>query len=139
MPDIADPAAPGDFHRLPRDRTAPRRAREWVRRKLRASEPSLDADTEFDLLLCTSELVNAALLAGSQQMTLSLVAEPSRVRVTLEADVPVPAGRNPAALAQRQCFRIVERLALRWGLDPTAVGRIGWAEFRPDSREPPSD
>jgi hypothetical protein len=110
-----------------------------VRRGLRTSHLSLDADDEFDVLLCTSELVNAALFAGSEQMTLSLSAAAERVRVTLEADAPVPTGRDPVALAQRQCFQIVERLARRWGLDPTPVGRVGWAEFQYGAGHLPAD
>lgn len=101
-----------------------------MRRQLRTSQTSLDSDSEFDVLLCASELVNAALLAGSEQMILSLTADAHLVRITLEADTPVPNGRDPVALAQRQCFHIVERLARRWGLDPTPAGRVGWAEFQ---------
>lgn len=130
MTDIADTAAEGAFHRLPSDRTAPRRAREWVRGRLQATQASLESETEMDLLLCTSEMVNAALLAGAKQMTLTLNADAECVRVTVEADAPVPTGRDPLTLAQRQCFHIVEVAADRWGLERTAAGRICWAEFQ---------
>ena len=129
MTDTADTAAEGAFHRLPSDRTAPRRAREWVRGRLRASQASLQSDRELDMLLCTSELVNASLLAGAEQMTLGLSADMDCARVTVEADTPVPTGRDAAALAQRQCFHIVEQVADRWGLEPAAGGRVSWAEF----------
>ena len=125
MTDIAE----GAFHRLPSDRTAPRRAREWVRGRLAASQASLESETELDMLLCTSEFVNAALLAGAEQMTLSLTSDAKCVRVTVEADTPVPKGRDPVTLAQLQCFRIVDHTSDRWGLGPTAAGRVCWAEF----------
>ena len=129
MTDPTDTAAEGAFHRLPSDRTAPRRAREWVRGRLRASPASLESDTEMDVLLCTSELVNAALLASAQRMTLGMRADAECVRVTLEADTPVPKGRDPVTLAQLQCFKIVQRAADRWALEATAAGRLCWAEF----------
>jgi hypothetical protein len=123
-------AVPSSFD-VGADRWSPRRARDRVYDFLRASAPagSLTDDSEFDLLLCTSELVNAALLAGCTQMTLQVAGTGGRLRIAVLDDTPVAQGNTPSAQAQRDCLRVVATVADRWRSEPRESGRITWAEF----------
>lgn len=130
MTELTDAAMRGRVLELRGDRTAPRRAREWVRATAAAGiDPPFDADSEFNMLLCTSELVNAALLAGATSLTLRFTAQPDCVQISVADDTPVPRGRSDVTVAQRQCFRIIQRLSRRSGVDPRDTGRLAWAEF----------
>jgi hypothetical protein len=123
-------AAPPSFD-VGADRWSPRRARDRVYEFLRGSELAarLTEEIEFDLLLCTSELVNAALLAGCTRMTLQVVRTEGRLRIAVLDDTPVASGNTPSAQAQRDCLRVVATVADRWRSEPTETGRITWAEF----------
>jgi hypothetical protein len=113
------------------DRWSPRRARDRVYEAMRATAlgRTLTDEDEYDLLLCTSELVNAALFAGCTRMTLEVTRAGSRVRIAVLDDTPVAEGNSPSALAQRDCLRVIASLAHRWRSEPTEGGRITWAEF----------
>ncbi len=123
-------AVPSSFD-VGADRWSPRRARDRVYEFLRGSPlaGSLTDEGEFDLLLCTSELVNAALIAGCTQMTLQVAGTGGRLRIALLDDTPVAQGSTPSAHAQRDCLRVVATVADRWRSEPTERGRITWAEF----------
>lgn len=113
------------------DRWSPRRARDRVYETVRAGPHggTLTDEDEYDLLLCTSEMVNAALFAGCTRMTLEVTRAGSRLRIAVLDDTPVAEGSSPSALAQRDCLRVIASLAHRWRSEPTEGGRITWAEF----------
>lgn len=123
-------AVPSSFD-VGADRWSPRRARDRVYEFLRgwALGRSLSDESEFDVLLCTSELVNAALLAGCTRMTLQVAGTGPRLRIAVVDDTPVAQGNTPSAQAQRDCLRVVATVADRWRSEPVDTGRITWAEF----------
>jgi hypothetical protein len=113
------------------DRWSPRRARDRVYEAVQGSElaQNLADEDEYDLQLCTSEMVNAALLAGCTWMTLQLTLDGYRLRIAVLDDTPVAEGAGPSARAQLDCLRVIASLAHQWRSDPTETGRITWAEF----------
>jgi hypothetical protein len=112
------------------DRTAPRRARDHLYDILKQRPaPELSDDDLFDVLLCTSELVNAALLGGGNTMTLDVEVAANLVRLTLCDDTPLAVPGLESARAQEHCLRVVATIADRWETELTKTARITRAEF----------
>lgn len=126
---------------LPADTSAPSTARRWVARQLASTSlfpPGPDDVGEcagrselFDVLLCTSELVNVSLIAESTMMTLRLRVQDRTVRISLLDDCShVSDAHDGRAHAQLFALRIFDSLADDWGIDPVAGGgRTIWVEL----------
>jgi hypothetical protein len=126
---------------LPSDTSAPSAARRWVARQLATTNlfpPGPDDVGEcagrselFDVLLCTSELVNVSLIAESTMMTLRLRVQDRRVRIALLDDCGhVSDAHDGRTHAQLFALRIFDSLADDWGIDPVAGGgRTIWVEL----------
>jgi hypothetical protein len=113
------------------DRSAPRRARDHVYDLLHGAGPvpDLSEDDLFDVLLCTSELVNAALLGGCTSMTLAVYLSADGIRVTLSDDTPNAVAALESTRAQEHCLRVVANLADRWHSEVRPTVRITTAEI----------
>jgi hypothetical protein len=136
----ADPSDPPDqatrapsSYDIGADRWSPRRARDRVYEAVQ-EDPlggKLTEEDAYDVLLCTSEMVNAALFAGCTRMKLEITRAESRLRIAVIDDTPVAEGNSPSARAQRDCLRVIANLAHQWATEPIEDGRITWAEFSP--------
>jgi hypothetical protein len=131
-----DPGAGGAERTAPSlaldcDRAAPRRARDHVFDLLQKvpDAPQFSEDDLFDVLLCTSELVNAALLGGCGSMTLDVDINPAGLRITLQDDTPGTVPALESARAQAHCLHVVANIADRWDSELTSTVRVTRAEF----------
>jgi hypothetical protein len=87
----------------------------------------------FDVLICTSELVNASLLANSTTMDLRLLVRDQIVRVSLLDDCGVPAAwLDNLTHAQTFVLRLLDSVTNEWGIDPDPAGRVLWFEVNVD-------
>lgn len=113
------------------DRSAPRRAREALRRL-----EGIDAVRE-DALLLTSELVSSAVLRTGcdPREAIEVVADlvPNGIRISV-ADVPESrqgprlGGSDDAYLPAGLGLRLVDAIARRWGVDSRGDAQL-WAEL----------
>lgn len=126
---------------LPSDTSAPSTARRWVASQLASTNlvpagsnrvGDFDGRSElFDVLLCTSELVNVSLLADSTTMTLRLRVQDRTVRISLLDDCSyVSDAHDGRTHAQLFALRIFDSVADDWGIDPVpGGGRTIWVEL----------
>lgn len=132
---------------LPLDASAARIARSWVANQLDnpyfRQSVLFDEETRFDILLCTSELVNASMMAGSTHMVLRLALAHPRTVISLFDDCV--AGRDPSdprVHAHLFGLQLLDSLAHTWGIAAVPDGREMWVEFTDGprstaSRRPP--
>lgn len=115
------------------DDGAPRRARLWageIVHNIVAHGEKWREGVETDAVMCASELVTAALVAGSTTMTLRLLSGAGFFRISLVDDSSALRDRfDPAQRAQMMGLRLVETVADRWGIAPSSDGREIWAMF----------
>ena len=115
------------------DDGAPRRARLWADElvgNIVANSEGWREDVVADAVLCTSELVTAALIGGSTIMSLRLLSGGGFFRMSVVDDSSAVTDRfDPSSQAQMMGLRLVEALADRWGIAPTSGGREIWAMF----------
>jgi hypothetical protein len=128
----------GDL-RLPLDASAARIARAWIADFLdnpySSEREHVDEDTRYDVLLCTSELVNASLMAGSTSMVLRLVLEHLRTVISLFDDcVPNRDLSDPLVHAQLFGLQLLDSLTHTWGITAVPDGREMWVEFTDGSQ-----
>jgi hypothetical protein len=113
------------------DDGAPRRARLWtgdIVGGIVGHSERWRADVVADAVQCASELVTAALIAGSTTMTLRLLSGSGFFRMSLVDDSATDRF-DPGLRAQMMGLRLVEALADRWGIAPASDGREIWAMF----------
>lgn len=113
------------------DNGAPRRARLWTGDMvgdILAHGERWRADVLADAVQCASELVTAALIAGSTTMSLQLLSGSGFFRMSV-VDDSVTDRFDPGLRAQMMGLRLVEALADRWGIAPASGGREIWAVF----------
>jgi anti-sigma regulatory factor (Ser/Thr protein kinase) len=111
--------------RLTSDASAPRRARQAVAERL-ADHPRSE-----ELLLCVSEVVTNAVLHTTSPQRMSVSQDASTVRVEVadgDAHAPLLGDHDPFATSGRGLL-ILDKLALRWGHQPTREGKAVWFEF----------
>jgi anti-sigma regulatory factor (Ser/Thr protein kinase) len=91
----------------------------------------LDEEQLATVELLTSELVTNAVLHGQGDPVLAVEVDAHRVRVAVHDDTPtVPVVRNLGPLAPSgRGMQLIECLAARWGVDPTARGKDVWFEL----------
>lgn len=98
---------------LPRDRTAPRRARELLREHGRA----LGRDRLDTAVLLISELATNAVPHGRGAIRLSIDVAPRRAHFEVSDDGDgAPAVREPAGADGGWGLQLVDQLAERWGV-----------------------
>jgi len=120
---------------LPPEPTSPRRARQHVSAALR--EAGLD-DLVDDASLLVSELVTNALLHARSDAVVALTATAATVRVAVADRSPrAPVRRRHGADATTgRGLRLLEQLALRWGVDAAPDGKTVWFELPTDGVRP---
>jgi hypothetical protein len=124
---------------LPPGSTAPSTARRWVASQLAATKLFPDGWQDggrlFDVLICTSELVNASLTANSTAMSLRLQVRDRTVRVSL-VDDGSDTGEHSDARMHAQLFglRIFDSVTDDWGIDSAPGRRMLWFELSADSQ-----
>lgn len=105
-------------------------ARRFVREALRGTE--VDVDTA--LLLVSEVVTNAVLHARSN---VRVVVEPGTAvaRVEVHDGSPVPPRRHTFSTmsATGRGLRLLEQLALEWGVEPGTDGKTVWFEVGPPS------
>ena len=90
-----------------------------------------DAETAFDALLVVSELVGNAVRHGADRVVLALEQSADVLVVAVEdgsAVLPGARDLDPDAESGRG-MRIVEAVALRWGVSELSPGKRVWAEL----------
>jgi len=118
---------------LPPDHAAAARARRFVSEAMRAwgfDEASPDAE------LLVSELVTNAVLHARSATRVTIERDDTRVRISVCDDSPArPRLRDygPDAVTGRGLV-IVDRLARRWGVDPSDAGKCVWFEIEGRAR-----
>jgi anti-sigma regulatory factor (Ser/Thr protein kinase) len=109
--------------------TSPGRARRLIRE--RAAAWSLPAEVAEQLVLVGSELVTNATLHARTPLTLVLELRRDRVRVSVQDRSSAPPAQRhyqPDALTGRG-LGVVAALSRAWGVQPTAGGKVVWAEL----------
>lgn len=94
--------------------------------------PHLAADVGHTLELLTSELVTNAVSYARDRCTLQLsVPRPDVVRVAVaDGDHTLPQICQPGPVAERgRGLLLVEMLAVRWGAERSAEGKVVWFEL----------
>jgi anti-sigma regulatory factor (Ser/Thr protein kinase) len=84
-----------------------------------------------DATMVTSELVTNAIQAGASQVQLVLEAYPHTMRISVVDDARgevAPVASTPLASHGRG-LRIVESLAVQWGVDAESSGKTVWADL----------
>jgi hypothetical protein len=119
---------------LPIDSTAPGAARRWVASHLAPTglfpEGSHVRGKLFDVLICTSELVNASLIANSTTMSMTLRVRDQTVRVSLRDDRIHPTEPQDLRMhAQLFVLGIFDTMTDAWGINPAPHGRMLWFEL----------
>jgi hypothetical protein len=111
------------------DHRAPRLAREAVE-ALFGSERTRFTD---NVRLAASELVTNVVLHTAGGGELRGYGSPRSGRIRLEVEdhttVAPAAQQPPPEQADGRGLRIVDDLSLRWGVRPTPIGKVVWAEF----------
>lgn len=113
------------------------RARRFVRTTLRDHyrqrvERAECDEVAADAQLVIAELATNALLHAGPPVTVRLVVDDDVCRLEVRDRsrvAPVPALSGPAAMSGRG-LAMVDSLASRWGVHPTADGKVVWAELR---------
>lgn len=103
-------------------------AREFVRR---CSADLESPDIVDAVVLCVSELVTNALdhATPPYQLTVSRAVDRLRIEVA-DASVRLPVLRAASSISERgRGIFILDRVANRWGVEPTQAGKTVWAEF----------
>ena len=110
---------------LPADASAPRLARQRVAESL-AETPRLD-----ELLLCVSEVVTNAVLHGKPPFRITIDRDGQAVRIAVhDAAAAAPVRKSPDAdTPTGRGLRLLDRLAIAWGADPTDGGKAVWFTF----------
>lgn len=113
---------------LPAEAASVPAARRFVSRAL---EPLGADDAAFNAALLVSELVTNGVLHARTPVTVGVDVTDDTIRVTVSDG-------SPAGLRQRRHapdagtgrgLMLVERLALRWGIDPRRDGKTVWFEL----------
>lgn len=122
---------------LPADASAAHAARRIVGRVL----PELGVATErlADARLLVSELVTNAVLHASASARLEIQPRPGAVRIAVHDSSPtVPRirRRRQGAVSGRG-LRLVDVLALRWGVDVEGRGKLVWFDIEAGERPAP--
>ena len=119
--------------RLPVDASAARIARSWIAGLLdphAGGRGYVDEETRFDMLLCTSELVNASLMARSTFMVLRLIIEHPMTVISLFDDcAPSRDPLDPRVHAHLFGLQLLDSLTYTWGIAAMPDGREMWVEF----------
>jgi anti-sigma regulatory factor (Ser/Thr protein kinase) len=118
---------------LPPDHAAAARARRFVSDTLRAWGC---ADAIADAELLVSELVTNAVLHARSATSVTIERDGATVRISVCDDSPTrPRLRNygPEAVTGRGLV-IVDRIAQRWGVDPSDEGKCVWFEIEDRTR-----
>ena len=112
---------------LPAAPQSPGAARRFVRDQLAAWSLAVDDD---GVVLMVSELVTNAGLHARSPATVRLVdhGDCLRIEVTDASTVPVQVRPHQEGAETGRGLRIVDALAARWGVDPTAGGKTVWFE-----------
>ena len=113
------------------------RARRFVRTTLRDHyrqrvERAECDEVAADAQLVIAELATNALLHAGPPVTVRLVVDDDVCRLEVRDRsrvAPVPALSGPAAMSGRG-LAMVDSLTSRWGVHPTADGKVVWAELR---------
>jgi len=94
------------------------------------SEPAL-APVAYTAVLLASELVANAVLHGGAPLEVTVTVEGHRARVEVFDGSPrLPVRRNYSTMSGTgRGLVLVERLATRWGIDPTPTGKVVWFEL----------
>jgi anti-sigma regulatory factor (Ser/Thr protein kinase) len=140
VPRAADPARNGHDHGgsgqtvlmradFAREIAAPGTARRSTVQALRESGQG-DALVE-DAALVVSELATNAVVHARSAFSIAVTEQDSVVRISVHdrgPDLPLLVDRGRGAFSGRGLI-IVNALATRWGIDPTATGKVVWAEL----------
>ena len=112
---------------LPASPMSPREARAFVRDLLSTDDVALVASVE----LLVSELVTNAVVHAASAPRIEVHLGRESVRVAVRDDDPVlPAQRVPdAERPGGRGLHLVERIANRWGADPSDGGKVVWFEI----------
>ena len=115
-----------DLHLPPSTESVPA-ARQFARERLRASR--CDVDT---VVLLVSELVTNAVLHARSEVRLVVddLGETARVRVVDQSPMPPRLHSFAVESATGRGLRMLDQLALRWGVepDPDGPGKVVWFE-----------
>ena len=113
---------------LPPDHAAAARARRFVADTLRGWGCD-DAIPDAELLV--SELVTNAVLHARSATRVTVERDGTTVRVSVCDDSPdaAPPARTRARGGHRRGLLLVDRIARRWGVDPSADGKCVWFEI----------
>lgn len=107
-------------------------ARRFVREELRGT----DVDVDTALLLVSEVVTNAVLHARS---SVRVVVEPDAAlaRIEVHDGSPVPPRRHSFSTlsATGRGLRLLEQLALGWGVEPGNDGKVVWFEVGPPSED----
>ena len=122
---------------LPTGSTAAGTARRWIRSQLAPTglfpDRWQDGGKLSDVLICTSELVNASVIANSTTMALQLRVRNHIVRVSLLDDCAATSEPQEARThLQLLVLRIFDTVTEAWGIDPSPSGRTLWFELYTD-------
>lgn len=124
--------------RLPASDAAPSIARRWLIDQLGPTGLFGGAWHQggqlFDVLVCTSELVNVSPMANSTTMGARLHLHGTTVRVSLldDGSGTVADSKGERGHAQALALRIFNTVADEWGIEPAPGGRTLWFEFSVD-------
>jgi two-component sensor histidine kinase len=90
-----------------------------------------NADTIDAIALCVSELVTNALDHATPPYELRVARDCGRLRVEVADATARPPVLKPLSLTAHRGRGIflVERIATKWGVEPTTAGKTVWAEF----------
>jgi hypothetical protein len=105
--------------------SAPRAVRHFVIDTLR--QWSFGDDLIDDAALVSSELAANAVVHAGSAFSVALRTNGSLVRIEIQDSCPV----GPSGLTARRerGLGVVACLALRWGVDPSGIGKVVWAEL----------
>jgi anti-sigma regulatory factor (Ser/Thr protein kinase) len=96
------------------------------------ADAAADADLSYDAALITAELTANAVRACRQAVSIVLEVHHSSIRISVYDDGPgLPALRSvdPTGVDGRG-LRIVDALAVGWGVEPGGAGKSVWATVR---------
>ena len=125
--DLSSPSRVGELS-LPAASTSPSAARAFAAKHL----TEWGYDDDGDVLLAVSELVTNALLHARTSMTVRLADEGDGVVLLSVADgsVAPPRGRRfTVESGTGRGLRLLDSLALEWGVEPSDGGKTVWARI----------